>query len=132
MVHNGALTLTGLTRKLVAQLTGCLCYSGPISNWHPTCIVLVRPALISLAFTSWGGRQTYTYLRAHIRFSLIKPLNPIQFYFHTVLPCGRSLGFNNDLISFIRISHLNIISPFYRSHHILFLYLYIMYKLKST
>ena len=37
--------------SLVTQLPARrFCYSGPISNWHTVCIVLVRPALISLAF----------------------------------------------------------------------------------
>ena len=37
--------------SLVTQLPARrFCYSGLISNWHTPCIVLVRPALISLAF----------------------------------------------------------------------------------
>lgn len=48
------LILTGFTcASLVTQLpVRRFCYSGPISNWHTVCIVLVRPALISLAFTA--------------------------------------------------------------------------------
>lgn len=48
------LILTGFTSaSLVTQLpVRRFCYSGPISNWHTVCIVLVRPALISLAFTA--------------------------------------------------------------------------------
>lgn len=48
------LILTGFTSaSLVTQLpVRRFCYSGPISNWHTVCIVLVRPALVSLAFTA--------------------------------------------------------------------------------
>lgn len=39
--------------SLVTQLpVRRFCYSGPISNWHTVCIVLSRPALISLAFAA--------------------------------------------------------------------------------